>query len=454
MSYDTLYFAMFLAGVWLAFAITPWHGWVLLAASIVFYSVAGLRDSLLAACLIAVNYGFQFPILKNRRWLWAALAFNFGVLAYFKYRVFLVTSAGFELAGGNLIIPLGLSFYIFQLSAFLIDLSRGKAEPFYSLPRFALFKLFFGQLVAGPIMRWRQFGPQIHRLFDGPARRHRLIGLGLGLCLLGLVKKIVLADSIAPLVDDVFRDGPANAAAAWYGLWLFAFQIYFDFSGYCDIGLGAAYLFGIRLALNFRQPYLSRSPQEFWQRWHITLSQWIRDYLYIPLGGSEGGAMRNAAVLIIVMGLAGLWHGASWTFAAWGLGWALVILLWRAFGDALAPMKAVSWLLTFVLAMVLWTFFRAADIASAFAYCGALFGLHSAGTAAVPPDGAGGLLALLACLSLLVLHGIEAQLFTRKAVLLLKRYDGIFVRAVFAAISIWLLLLPKTLNTPFIYFRF
>jgi len=252
----------------------------------------------------------------------------------------------------------------------------------------------------------------------------------------------------------VFRDGPVNAAAAWYGLWLFTFQIYFDFSGYCDIGLGAAYLFGIRLALNFRQPYLSSSPQEFWQRWHITLSQWIRDYLYIPLGGREGGAMRSAAVLIVVMGLAGLWHGASWTFAVWGVGWALVILLWRMFGAALAPMKAASWFLTFMLAMLLWTFFRAPDIAQAFAYCSALFGLRSAGTAAVPPDGAGGLLVLLGCLSLLALHALEAQLYTRKAVLLLKRYDGLFVRSAFVAVSIWLLLLPKMQHTPFIYFRF
>src|SRR5258707_11244011 len=219
MSYDTLYFALFLAGAWLAFAIVPWRGWVLLAASIIFYSVAGLRDSLLAAFLICFNYGFQFPILKDRRWLWLALIGNFGVLAYFKYRVFLAGTAGFELNAGHLVIPLGLSFYIFQLSAFLIDLSRGKAEPFYSLPRFALFKLFFGQLVAGPIMRWRQFGPQVHRLFDGHVRRHRLIGLGLGLFLLGLIKKIVFADSIGPLVDDLFSARPANPVSSRYRPW-------------------------------------------------------------------------------------------------------------------------------------------------------------------------------------------------------------------------------------------
>ena len=140
----------------------------------------------------------------------------------------------------------------------------------------------------------------------------------------------MIADSLASHVDDIFNAGPAGAAAAWLGAWLFTFQIYFDFSGYSDMAVGMARLFGIRLPVNFRQPYLSRSPREFWQRWHITLSSWIRDYLYIPLGRSrDGGRARQMAVMVGVMGLAGLWHGASWTFAIWGVAWSVVILLWR-----------------------------------------------------------------------------------------------------------------------------
>jgi alginate O-acetyltransferase complex protein AlgI len=172
MSYDTFYFALFLAATWAAFVVLPWRGYVLLLASIGFYAVAGLRDSLLAIAVILVNYAFQFAIMRDRRWLYCALVLNIGCLAYFKYRVFLATAAGFDVFT-HLVIPLGISFYIFQLTAFLIDLSRGRAKPFYSLPRFALFKLFFGQLVAGPIMRWRQFGPQVHRLFDGTLPRDR-----------------------------------------------------------------------------------------------------------------------------------------------------------------------------------------------------------------------------------------------------------------------------------------
>ncbi len=455
MSYDTLYFALFLAAVWLLFEALPWRGWVLLAASIVFYSAAGLRDSLLAAGIILVNYGFQFLILRNRRWLYLALAIDFGCLAFFKYRAFLATSAGLDLFARNIVIPLGISFYIFQLSAFLIDIARGRAQPFRSLARFALFKLFFGQLVAGPIMRWRQFGPQVHALFEGKlARHHRLIGLGLGLCLLGLTKKVVFADSLAPFVDAIFREGPADAAAAWFGVWLFGFQIYFDFSGYSDIALGLGCLFGIRLALNFRQPYLARNPQEFWRRWHITLSQWIRDYLYIPLGGQRGCDLRQAGVLVTVMALAGLWHGANWTFVIWGVGWGIAVMIWRLGRDRLARLGAFEWLLTLLIAMVLWTFFRAPDVGAALGYLGTMSGAGAMGGGRIPDDGAGGVLVFAGCAGLLLLHWLEARLFTLRAVATLRRHDGVLLRVLFATAAIWLLLLPKTQDNPFIYFRF
>ena len=455
MSYDTLYFALFLTAVWLAFDRLPWRGWILLAASIVFYAAAGPRDSLLAAAIILVNFAFQFLILRDRLWLYLALVIDFGCLAYFKYRVFLASAAGVDLFTQKIVIPLGISFYIFQLSAFLIDLARGRALPFYSLARFALFKLFFGQLIAGPIMRWRQFGPQVHALFEGKlARRDRLIGLGLGLCLLGLIKKVVFADSLSPFVDSVFRDGPADIYAAWFGIWLFGFQIYFDFSGYSDIAIGLGYLFGLRLAFNFRQPYLTRTPQAFWRHWHITLSQWIRDYLYVPLGGHRGSHLRQISVLVAVMGLAGLWHGANWTFVAWGIAWAAVILVWRFAGEALARLGPAEWLLMLVVTMVLWTFFRAANFGAAISYLGTLFGAGGMGSARLPSDGAGGVLILAVCLGLLALHWLEAQLFTRRALSTLRRLDGPFLRAFFAGSAIWLLLLPKTESNPFIYFRF
>jgi alginate O-acetyltransferase complex protein AlgI len=461
-SYDSLYFVLFLAVVWAAFDLLPWRGAVLLIASIVFYAAAGVRDSVLAAAIILVNYGFQFAIMRDRRWLYPALIMDFGCLAYFKYRVFLVAVAGSDFFTGEIVIPLGVSFYVFQLSAFLIDISRGRAQPFVSLPRFALFKLFFGQLVAGPIMRWREFGPQVNRLFDGkrPMRRRRLIGLGLGLCLLGLAKKLLLADSIAPFVDTIFRDGPQNAAAAWLGAWLFAFQIYFDFSGYSDIALGLGHIFGIQLARNFDTPFRATSIQEFWQRWHMTLTRFLRDYVFLPLAdmrllGRRYRIVQHFGAMVLTMTLCGLWHGAGWNFIVWGTLQGLGMVGSTAWQRNLPPLPAwISWALTFVFFLLTLVFFRADNVGSAVAYLGTIVGAGGSGAAGVPHDGGGGLWIIAGCLSLLAVHWWEGQLFTRRAVRLLLRSDGLFLRALFAGIAVWLLILPKAQDNPFIYFRF
>ena len=453
-SYDTLYFAVFLAFVWMAFRLLPWHGCILLAASIAFYAVSGLRDTVLATVIILTNYLFQFLVLRDRRWLYLGLTLNFGCLAYFKYRVFITTAAGLDLFTHGIVIPLGISFYIFQLSSFLIDLSRRRAEPFTSLPRFALFKLFFGQLVAGPIMRWRQFGPQVNRLFEQGPRPLRLIILGLGLMLLGLVKKVLLADLLTPFVDDIFRAGPAGAPVAWLGVWLFSFQVYFDFSGYSDIALGLGYLFGLKLAVNFRQPYLARSPGELWRRWHITLTTWIRDYLFMPMLRQMRSGPGKAFALIAAMTLAGLWHGPNWTFVTWGFSWGVVLLLWHLGGDRLAWLGPGTTVVTFGIWLTLAPFFRAVDLGSAVMYIGTMFGVSTAGNGPLPQDNAGGLLIAVGCLLMFGSQWAEAQIATRRAVRALLRHDGPFLRALFIGTSLWLVLLPKVQNSPFLYFRF
>jgi alginate O-acetyltransferase complex protein AlgI len=468
--YDSLYFAFFLAFVWLAFVMLPWRGWILLAASIAFYSAAGVRDSLLAAAIILSNYAFQFPIQRDRRWLYPALLVDFGCLAYFKYRVFLATAVGFDIFTQDIVIPLGISFYIFQLSAFLIDIARGRAQPFRSLARFALFKLFFSQLVAGPITRWRQFGPQVHRLFDGKlAIRTRWIGLGLGLCLLGLVKKVVFADSIGPVVDTIFREGPAGSAAAWLGVWLFTFQIYFDFSGYSDIAIGSAYLFGIRLPWNFATPFLASSIAQFWQRWHMTLTSYLRDYVFVPLADVRIASRRyrvsqHFLAMTLTMTLCGLWHGANFTFVIWGAlqGVAMVFAtLWSRY--LRAPPAWAGWAATFAFCVTASVFFRSPSVAYAFEYLATMFSFRAGWPAAevntasgwhIPADGLGGVLIVAGCLALLALHWLEAQLFTRRAFVLLRKADGTVLRAFFAAAAIWLLMLPKAQDNPFIYFRF
>ena len=462
MSYDSLYFPFFLVVVWLAYESLACPGWVLLTASIAFYAPAGPRDSILAAIVILANYLLQVAVQRDRRWLYLVLVLNFGCLAYFKYRVFLATTAGLNLFTGDVVIPLGISFYVFQLSAFLIDISRGRAQPFLSLPRFALFKLFFGQLVAGPIMRWRKFGPQVNRMFDSkpPRRGHRLAGLGLGLCLLGLTKKIALADSLAPFVDTMFHDGPREAIAAWLGAWLFAFQIYFDFSGYSDIALGLGLIFGIVLSPNFYTPFCATDIQQLWQRWHMTLTAFLRDYLFLPLSNIRLPARRfrvaqHFAAMVVTMALCGLWHGAGWNFIVWGTLQGLAIVFATAWARNLpSPPAALSWAATFGFFLVTLVFFRAADLGSALGYIGTLFGLGGIGSAGVPEDGAGGLLIAVGCLALLALHWLEARLISRRAVRLLLRLDGLFLRVAFAATALWLLMLPKVQGNPFIYFRF
>jgi D-alanyl-lipoteichoic acid acyltransferase DltB (MBOAT superfamily) len=456
-----IYFAILLAIAWLGFRVLPWRGWVLLVASAILYAAAGWRDCAIAAAIIIVNYAFQFPIARDRRWLWPALGVNVGCLAYFKYTVFTAGLAGADLFTGPIVIPLGISFHVFQLSAFLIDIARGNAVPFRSLARFALFRLFFAQLVAGPIMRWRQFGPQVDRLFDGkPLRGGRLAGVGLGLCLLGLAKKIGLADQFAPFVEAIFRDGPHDAAAAWLGAWLFAFQIYFDFSGYSDIALGLGLMFGIMLARNFAAPFLATGIGEFWQRWHMTLAQFLRDYVFMPLGETRRVSRRyrivqHFAALPATMTLCGLWHGLGWNFVVWGglQGIAMIFAAtWRRRLPALPAV--VTWAATLGFFVTTLVFFRSANLAAALDYLAVMSGLGESGSARVPADGAGGLWIVAGCLTLLALHWCEAQLLTRRATRLLLRLDGYVLRVVFIGSATLLLLLTKAQQIPFIYFRF
>jgi alginate O-acetyltransferase complex protein AlgI len=314
--------------------------------------------------------------------------------------------------------------------------------------------LFFGQLVAGPIMRWRQFGPQIHRLFDGTLPQRRLLGIALGLCLVGLIKKVVFADALAPFVETIFHNGPASAAAAWLGIFLFSSQVYFDFSGYSDIALGLGYLFGLRLAVNFRQPFAALTPQDFWRRWHITLSFWIRDYLFTPLARLRRSRRWADFALVVAMALAGLWHGANWTFIVWGVGWALAILIWHMADRHLARLGVAQWVLTFGIWLVLLAFFRSSDVGAALRYISTMFGGGGAGTAPLPDDGTGGALIALGCAGLLALHWTEGYLHTRRTILMMRRFDGLLLRALFAGLALWLLLLPKVQANPFIYFRF
>lgn len=452
MRFDTLHYFVFFAVVYVLWRLSPRGAFVLLIASTIFYVAEnGNRDIAVFSGVILFNYVISF-VVKKRFWLLIGILFNVIVLAFFKYRQFLLGDTwlgDFTTTGlfHNVAIPLGISFYIFQAIAYLVDVKRGHAPTVSSPHRFALFLGFFPQLIAGPIMRGAQLIPQLAGQWRGRGPKRRLVIWGLVLICAGIIKKVVLADSLAPFVDDIFHNGPANALSAWIGAGLFAFQIYFDFSGYSDMAVGMAYLVGIRLLLNFRQPYLSRSPREFWQRWHITLSTWIRDYLYIPLGGNRGSAPRQICVLIGVMGIAGLWHGANWTFIIWGIGWGTVIALWRW-----TPLRHLSgrlgWLITMLISTTLWVPFRAPNLDAAKSYLGTMVGFTSNGAVVY------GFVSLFGLAALLGLHRLEAMAKGREFILFLRRINQPLWYGMLVGIIGWLLVMPKFVNAPFIYFRF
>ena len=460
MYFNTLTYLSFFLLVYLGFRLIRANhyshltGYFLLAASVVFYVVAGVFDTVLIISLISFNWLLLRWINNDRLRVVLAVIGNIGVLAAIKYRVYF---AGGGIGDGtayiDTVLPLGISFYTFQLLALQVDASSNAELKKHKGFSFPLFIMFFPQLIAGPIVRARELLPQIRRLFSKQPRKLRLYSFGLGLCLLGLTKKIIFADSLAPVVDDIFFLDNPTSFEAWLGAWLFTFQIYFDFSGYSDIALGCAYLLGIRLPWNFLTPYMSRSPREFWQRWHITLSTWIRDYLYISLGGNKGTLPRQIVILLLVMGLAGLWHGADHTFVIWGLGWGCYIGLCRILARMSIGqprfLTAILWVIHMTIVVVLWVFFRAPNLDKALEYLSAMFSL---GSGPLPELYAW---TLCGCIALMLLQVLESRyLQSRAAISVLRRCNTPFYFGLFFGLCLWLVMLPSYNTNPFIYFRF
>lgn len=315
------------------------------------------------------------PQPRRRLWLTLSLAFNLGVLGTFKYFDFFAQSIasaarsfGFELGWTelNLFLPVGLSFYTFQSLSYTIDIYRGQLRPRRSFLDFAVFVSFFPQLVAGPIERASRFLPQVEsrRAWDWGT-----VFPALQLIAGGYLKKIVVADNVGPYVDEVFSLQEPTLLMLAAGSFGFAVQIYADFSAYTDIARGLARLIGFDLVINFRSPYLAISPSDFWRRWHISFSSWIRDYLYIPLGGSkQGGPLRFFWTLLASLGLSGLWHGAAWHFVLWGVYHAVVVFGYHQLGlggrwrPAGALRAAAAWAVMFCITLAGWLIFRTDDM--------------------------------------------------------------------------------------------
>jgi len=385
MLFNSFSFFIFLLVVLIASAILRRYAkgaelWFLVLASAYFYGQWNWTYLILIYITITCDYLLGLKFYRSdqpQRFLYLSMTVNLGILGIYKYLNFLVNSANevistagfaYGIPGVDLLLPVGISFYTFQSMSYMIDIHRGQLQPRKKFVDYALFVSFFPQLVAGPIVRASEFFKQLDE------KRHFSFAMaqsGMFLIVLGLVKKVVFADNLALFVDPIF-DQPENHSGLMnlLAVYAFAFQIYFDFSGYSDIAIGVAKLLGFTFPRNFMHPYVSLTFQDFWRRWHMTLSRWLRDYLYISLGGNRHGSYKTMRNLFLTMFLGGLWHGASWNFAIWGVLHGVYLAIERfnakyqllVLNHRLLINRLLKWLLVFHLVCFAWIFFRAADL--------------------------------------------------------------------------------------------
>lgn len=389
MKFNSFEFALFMPLVVLVYWLLPRRGQnrFLLAASYLFYSWWDWRFLSLIMASTCLDYvvgraifssslnGEATKVLTRKNWLTASIVGNLGILFVFKYFDFFLgslrdalESLGFETSIYQLgiVLPVGISFYTFQTLSYTLDIYRGEVEPADNFWDFALFVSFFPQLVAGPIERAKRLLPQF--LNDRQLRLTDFL-FGLHLIVWGLFMKLFVADSLAPIVDKIYAQTKPTGSATALATLAFAFQIYSDFAGYSLVARGAAKCLGIELMRNFDHPYFALSLREFWRRWHISLSSWFRDYLYIPLGGARRGRLRTYVNLFLTMLICGIWHGAAWTFILWGAYHGMLLALNRFFHERRASKPSVAawlagpkWLLTFGLVCLGWVIFRSQSL--------------------------------------------------------------------------------------------
>lgn len=429
--------------IWLAF---------LLCVSLFFYAwhVPYYLPILLFS--IAVDFWAGRQISKSgkasaraKSFLILSLVVNLGLLALFKYVDFFLFTiesvVPYRLEPLGWVLPMGISFYTFQSMSYTLDIYRGRLEPEKSLLNFALYVSFFPQLVAGPIVRAGDFLYQLERK---RSLHLRVFGEGIRLMIRGFFLKLVVADNLAPFVDANWIPAGSEqggALLAWASLFAFSAQIFADFAGYTDIARGCGYLLGFRFPENFRLPYSANSFSDFWRRWHMTLSGWLRDYLYIPLGGNRGGRLKTARNLAIVMLLGGLWHGAGWNFVVWGALHGAYLGAERFFGRIKATLPAL--LVTQFFVLLAWIFFRSPDIQSAWNFLLALFRSGQSGVAGTDA------FLLIFILPVFIAHAFE---FFPERLKVGVRHP--YFQSVMSAILLYLCLTCYGKSSEFIYFQF
>jgi len=444
----------------------------LLAISIAYYWVWSANHLALLGASIAMNFVAAQTIARTRGGvagavLTVAIVANLAVLGLFKYADFAIgfwndtTGAGVLRLG--LVLPLGISFYSLQQIAYLVDVRTRRTKPL-TASRYALFVLFFPQLVAGPIVSGAWFAPRIRRLMSGRRLKRRLVGLARGASwfALGLAKKTIIADGLGAHIDLIYAEAAAHgvgALDAWTAAIGYGLQLYFDFSGYCDMAIGLGLAFGLRLPTNFDAPYRARSVREFWRRWNMTLSHFLRDHIYVPLGGSRQGFSREIAALMATMVIGGLWHGAAFGFLIWGLLHGSYMVVERVGrGVGLKAPGPVARIAALVAIMFAWLFFRADTTETALEMAGAALG--SVGLGATPSlmallwVGVAGGLAMIEIPPHVLLSPRRREPRRRLGSIALPMWRPGPVQAVMAAALIAVSVWRMGVASPFLYFQF
>jgi alginate O-acetyltransferase complex protein AlgI len=444
------------------------QNWLLLIGSWVFYAFWDWRFLGLLIFQSLIDFiagglmGQSDDEKFRKRVLITAIAMNLVILGFFKYFGFFVDSAIGVLEWFGLrpnppllkvLLPIGISFYTFQSITYSFDVFRRRLPPTKSLLNYSVFVAYFPHMVAGPIQRANHLLPQIEHARRRPNRDQ--IRSGLVLILVGLFRKVAIADAVAIVAGKAFAaPGNAGTGLLWLGILAFALQIYGDFAGYTDMARGVSRLFGIELTLNFEQPYLSRNITEFWRTWHISLSTWLHDYLYIPMGGNQGGRLATYRNLFVTMVLGGLWHGAAWTFVIWGAIHGGLLAIHRAMGgyvprghlDRLRFLDIPKILFTFLLVCLAWVFFRAIDLTTAVDY---LTGMFSYRPGRVSMDDA--VVVAISILFILIIDVSQRVTRDQEAVL---RWAPPLRGIAYAMFILWIVLWSGGEAQPFIYFQF
>ena len=463
LEYLFLYFPLVL----ILYFVTPlkWRNVTLFAVSLVFYGWGEPRYVFLMLATIAADYFFGWIVGKYRdtavkrakRWLIAAVIVNLGILGFFKYATFLAATfgklTGIDLHVPDIPLPIGISFYTFQALSYVIDVYRSDADPQRSFTSFGAYVTHFPQLIAGPIVRYRDVDEQLRERTHSAA----LFASGIRTFTAGLAKKVLLANAAGAVWSRISGAPETTVVSAWLGIVMYTFQIYFDFSGYSDMAIGLGKMFGFTFRQNFYYPYTAVSVTDFWRRWHISLSSWFREYVYIPLGGNRRGMARQILNLLVVWALTGLWHGAAWNFVLWGLYYFILLVIEKLF-----LLKVLEKLPSFVrrlytlLAVVFgWLLFVSDDMSAGLTYLRAMFG----GGTAVGFADAGAITDLLTSAVLLVILCVASTPRPRNMFYTLWEKRPALMRRLSAVLCVCGLVLSlaylvNSSYNPFLYFRF